>query len=75
MIFAIELKKYIAYISILGVIIDKLRHKKKSYPIILLKVDKGLEVSFYYNFLFFGLTVYLWVEDGREFLHNAEEIA
>lgn len=30
---------------------------KKNNPIILFKIDKKLNISFYYNILFFGLTV------------------
>ena len=58
MIFATELEKCIANIGIFGIIVGKLYYKKKSYPIILLKVDKGLEVSFYYTILSFCLAIY-----------------
>ena len=68
MIFAIELKKCVVNTSILGVVIDKLRYGKKPCLIILLKVDKSLEVGFYYTILPFGLPVWLVVESNREFL-------
>ena len=74
MISAIELKKYVVGISILGIIISKLRHEKKLCPIILLKVDEGLEKGFYCIILSFGLTIYLWVEDGRKFPLDAKKI-
>ena len=45
--------------SIFGIILDKLRHRKKLYSIILLKIDKDLEVNFYCAILPFGLTVRL----------------
>ena len=61
--------------SIFGIIIGKLRHKKKPCPVIWLEVDKGLEIGFYYAILLFGLTIYLWVEGDGEFLLNAKEIA
>ena len=74
MIFAIKLEKYMAGAGILGVIINKLCHKKKLCPIILLKVNKSLEVSFYCIILSFDLIVHLWVEGGGESLLDAKEI-
>ena len=61
--------------SILGIIIGKLHHRKKLCPIILLKVDKSLEVGFHYAILSFGLTIRLWIEGGGESPLNAKEIA
>ena len=61
--------------SILGIVIGKFYYKKKPCLIILFKVDKKLEVGFYYTILPFDLIVYLWVKDGGEFSLNAEEIA
>ena len=75
MIFAIELKKCVASTGIFGVIIGKLYYEKKPYLIILLKVDKNLEVSFYYAILLFGLIVYLWVKDNEKSLLDTKEIA
>ena len=51
--------------SVFGIVIGKLRHKKKPCPIILLKVDKGLEVNFHHIFLLLSLAVYLQVESGE----------
>ena len=59
MIFAIELEKFVASTDIFCIIIGELRHRKKLYLIILLKVDKDLEVGCYYAILPFGLTIYL----------------
>ena len=75
MISAIELERCMAGAGILGIIISKLRHGKKPCPIILLKVDKGLEVDFYCTILPFSLAVRLWVEGGGKFPLNAKEIA
>ena len=44
---AIELEKYIANASIVSIIISKFHYKKKPFLIILLKIDKDLEISFY----------------------------
>ena len=66
MISAMKLERCVAGASILGVVVGKLCHKKKLCPIILLEVDKGLEVSFHRAILPFGLTVHLLVEGGRE---------
>ena len=60
--------------DIFGIVIGKLCNKKKSCPIILLKVDKSLEVGFYCAILPFDLTVCLWVKGGGESLHDAKEI-
>ena len=61
--------------GILGIVIGKLRHGKKLYSIILLKVNKGLEVDFHCAILLFGLTFYLRVKGGEESLLHAMKIA
>ena len=68
MISAIELKRYVASASVLGIVIGKLCHRKKPCPIILIKVDKGSEVGFHCTILPFGLPVCLGVESVRESL-------
>ena len=55
----VEFKKYVANISIFGIIISKFCYKKKLYSIILLEIDKSLEIDFYYIILPFSLTVHL----------------
>ena len=60
--------------SILSIVVSKLRHGKKSYPIILLKVDKSLEVGFHGTIMPLNLAIRLQVKDGGEFLLDAEEI-
>ena len=59
MIFIVELKKYVTGTSIFGIIVGKFYYRKKLYSIILLKVNKSLEVGFYYTILSFSLAVYL----------------
>ena len=59
MISAIELEKYMAGTSIFSIIVSKLCYEKKLCPIILLEIDKGLEVGFYYAILLFDLTIRL----------------
>ena len=61
--------------GIFGIIIGKLRYKKKSCLINLLKVDKGSKVGFYCTILLFGLTIYLWVKGSGESPLDAKEIA
>ena len=61
--------------SIFGIIVGKFHHEKKPYPIILLKVDKSLEISFYYAILPFGPTIYLWVEGSGKFPFDFQKIA
>ena len=72
--FKIELEKCMTDTGIFSIIIGKLPYRKKPYPIILLKVDKSLEVGFYYAILHFGLTVRLLIKDGRKSPLNAKEI-
>ena len=74
MISAIELKRCVAGVSILGIVISKLYHKKKPYSIILLEVNKGLEISFYCTILPLSLAVCLWLEGGGKFPLDAKEI-
>ena len=75
MISAIELEKCVAGAGILGIVVSKLRHGKKSCQIILLKVDKGLEIGFHRTILPLSLAVRLQMEDGGESPLDAEEIA
>ena len=75
MISAIELERCVAGAGILGIVVSKLRHGKKPCPIILLKVDKSLEVGFHRTILLCNLTVRLRVEDGEESPLDAKEIA
>ena len=75
MISAIELKRYVAGVGILGIVVSKLRHEKKSCPIILLEVDKSLEVGFHCTILPLSLAVRLRVEGGGESPLDAKEIA
>ena len=53
-------------VYIFGIIIGKLYYEKKLYSIILLKVNKNLEVDFYYTILPFGLVIHLRVEGDKE---------
>ena len=48
-----------AGIDFLSNVVGEFRYEKKLCLIILLKVDKGLEIGFYYIILPFGLTVNL----------------
>ena len=75
MISVIELKKCVAGAGIFGIVVGKLHHGKKSYSIILLEVDKNLEVGFHRTILPFNLAVRLRIEGGGEFPLDAEEIA
>ena len=61
--------------SILGIIVGELCHEKKLCLIILLKVDKGLEVGFYCIILPLCLAIHLRIEGGGEFSLDAEKIA
>ena len=75
MIFAIELKRYMANAGILSIIIGEFCYKKKPYSIILLEVDKDLEVGFHYTILSFNLAVRLRMEGSEKSPLDAKEIA
>ena len=57
--------------SISGIIVGKLYYKKKLCLIILLKVDKSLEINFYCIILPLNLAVCLQIKGGRKFLLDA----
>ena len=70
----VELKKCVTCISILGVVIGKLRYWEKWCLIILLQIYKNIKVSFHSTVLLLRLTVSLRVECGGKFSLNAEEV-
>ena len=61
--------------GIFGIIVSKLRNRKKPCLIILLKVDKSLELGFHYTILSFSLAIHLQVKDNEESPLDAKEIA
>ena len=75
MISAIKLKKCVAGTGILGIVVSKLRYRKKPCPIILLNIDKGSEVSFHCTILSLSLVICLRVEGDGESSLDAKEIA
>ena len=74
MVSPLELKRRMAGANILGIIIGKPCYTKKPCLVILLEVSKDSKVGFYYVILFFGLTVRLWIEGGRESPLDTKEI-
>ena len=62
MISIIKLERYVINTDILGIIINKLCHKKKLCSIILFKVNKGWKIGFYYVVLLFNITICLRLE-------------
>ena len=74
MISAIELKKCVAGVGILGIVISKLYHEKKLCSIILLEVDKSSEIGFHRTILSLNLAVRLQMKDGGESPFDAKEI-
>ena len=75
MISAIEFEKCVAGAGIFSIVVSKLCHEKKPCFIILLEVDEGSEVGFYYIILSLNLAVRLRVESDRESSLDVEEIA
>ena len=64
MISTINLKRSIAGASVLSVIVVELHHGKKLCQIIMLKVDKGLEINFHCTIVPLSLAVSLWVKSN-----------
>ena len=62
MIFTLKFKKCVASTGIFGVIIYKLRYWQKLCPIILLKINKSLEVDFHHTISSLNLAIYLRIE-------------
>ena len=75
MIATVDRKRCVTGVGIFCIIKGKFSYWKELYPVILCKVDKGLEVSLYNAILPLGLTVCLRVERGRESLPQAQEVA
>lgn len=63
-----------AGICILSIVIRKLSHWQEAYQIIFVKIDKNLEVRFYYITLMFDLTVDLQIEENEKFLFDTKKI-
>lgn len=59
MIIAVELEKYMTNSHILSIIIYKFRNRQKSYPIVLLLIDKNIKINFYYTILSLSLVICL----------------
>ncbi len=70
----VELKRRIASICILGVVIGKLSHQKELNPIILFIIDKGSEVGFHCTVLPHGLAISLNVKSNRESCFDPKEV-
>ena len=68
-------KWYITYIWIFCIVIYKFHNKQESYLVILLPVDKSLEVYFHYAVLSLNLAVYLWIKDGEKLSFDAKKVA
>lgn len=60
MIAIVKLKSNMAGIHIFNIIIYKFRHRKKSYSIIWLSIDKNTMISSDYTILSFNLAVGLY---------------
>ena len=66
MIATIQLKKRITNTCVFGIIISEPGYWYEPGPIILLEIDKALEVGFHSILLFFGLTVSLQIKGGKK---------
>lgn len=74
MIFIIQLKKYIFNISVFGIIICKLSYWQKICLVILLAVDKSLEIDFCFAILIFSLIIRLKLESNTKLILNSKKV-
>ena len=74
MISIIKFKKYIINICIFNIIINKFRYRQELCLVILLKINKGIKINFYYNILSIDLFIYLRIKYNKKFLFNIKEI-
>ena len=74
MISTIQVEKYLPNNYIFSVIICKVSYWQKLYLIFLLKVDKNLEIHFYYTIFIFGLLINLRVKGNRKLILDFEEV-
>ena len=75
MIAVIQLKKHIAGAYIFGVVISNFNYYWELGPIVLLEVDKDLEVSFYDTILLFGLAVNLQIKSDKKSTFYGKKVA
>ena len=64
---AVEFKRQVAGVGILGIVVYKLSHWQEAYPVILFLVHKSSELCLYYAVMFFCLAIGLRIESCREF--------
>lgn len=75
MVVIVEFKNHKIDICIFFIIIYKFDYWKKFYSIILLKIDKILEICFYYTIFSLYLIINLLVKSYKESLFNLQKIA
>lgn len=71
----IQHKIYIADIYIFYIVICKLCYWQKLGLIILLEIDKKLEIIIYYAVLPFDLAISLRIKNSKELLFDTKEVA
>ena len=75
MIAAVQLKRRVTSTCVLRIVISKLGYWQEPSPVILLKVDKDLEVHFHCAVLLLGLPICLRMDGGKEPSLDAEKVA
>ena len=75
MIAAVQLKRRVTNACVFCIVINKLCHWQEPSPVILLEVDKSLEVCLHGAVLPLGLPVCLRMEGGRELSLDAKKVA
>ena len=75
MIAEVQLEKHVTGACVLRIVISELSHWQKPILVILLEVDKGLEVRLHGAVLPLGLPVCLRMEGDREPSLDVEKVA
>lgn len=71
----IELKKYVSITCIICIIIRKFYYGQNFDVVILLLIDKNLEMNLYYIIGFSSLTIYLKNKAVEEYLFNVKKVS
>lgn len=74
MIFTTYFKNYISNISFFSIIIYKFSNWQKFYKIILLKVNKDLELYFYYTILILDFSISLRIKNSEKLILDSKKV-
>lgn len=74
MIATIELKRRIVSTRILSIVIHEFQYRQESCPIILLSIDKNMQMNFHHAVLSLGWAICLRIKSDEKLLLNAKKV-